>query len=101
MSEEIKFLTVEKAQRDLEDLYNYKIKDYLCGLPSLRVGTLKTGESLITFDHIPTNSNNFINFSTSNGINYIRLDTSVSGQVTAIYEAQENDITVFCTIEEI
>lgn len=101
MDDNVKFITVERAQQDIETLYNEKIKDYLCGLPHIKTFELKSGRTSAVFTGIPTDRNYIVDFLSSNGASYISLDTSVSGQITAKYKPQSEDVTIYCIIEEI
>lgn len=61
---------------------------------------LTAGNTQVTFD-VPTYGNNLIDFYTSNGVGCIEIDTTVTGQVTLTYEAQNVNITVYMKISEV
>ena len=63
--------------------------------------TLTAGQTSVTFTGLPTTDNYIADFYTSNGADYISLDTSTSGQVTVTYVAQSSNITVYMRLEEI
>ena len=63
--------------------------------------TLYEGDTEVVFYNLPDVSNYVANFYTSNGADYVTLDTSVEGQVTVTYYAQSEDITVYLRLEEI
>lgn len=67
---------------------------------SAQTQTLTAGQTQVTFD-VPTYGNNVITFYTSNGIPYIGLDDSVSGQVTLTFDVQTQNITIYMDIREV
>jgi len=61
--------------------------------------TLSAGSISVKFTNLPTTGNNVIDFFTTNGMNYTKIDTSVAGEVTLTYESQLSDVIVYCRIE--
>lgn len=55
----------------------------------------------VTFTNIPTSGDYLIDFFTSTGINYMAIDTSVSGQVTITFPHPSQTFTVYCVITEV
>lgn len=63
--------------------------------------TLVAGSTSVTFTNIPTTGNYLVDFYTSDGVPHTDIDTSTPGQVTVLFDAQSDNITVFCEIKEI
>lgn len=63
--------------------------------------TLQEGDTEITFSNLPITGNYVANIYTSNGADYIGLDSTEEGQVTLSYQVQNDDITVYLRLEEI
>lgn len=63
--------------------------------------TLLAGNTTVTFSDIPVSGDYFIDFYTSTGINYTSIDTSTAGQVTLIFDVQENDVEIYCEVRAI
>ena len=64
---------------------------------------LLAGDTSVTFTNLPTTTaDDYVaSFYTSNGANYLFIDTSITGQVTITYEVQNSDITVYLKLEKI
>lgn len=62
-------------------------------------GTLAANATTISFD-VPTYGTNLIDFYTSDGSNYLSIDTSVTGVVTLTFEALATSRTVYMEIRE-
>ena len=62
---------------------------------------LIAGQTSITFTNLPTQGNYISSFYTSNGISYISINNSISGQITVTYPPQSSGITVYLKLEEV
>ena len=62
---------------------------------------LIAGQTSITFTNLPTQGNYVASFYTSNGITYLSIDNSISGQITVTYPPQSSNITVYLKLEEV
>lgn len=62
--------------------------------------TLAAGATSVSFS-VPTSGDNVIEFFTSDGSNYLAINTSVTGVVTLTFEASDADIVVSCRIAEV
>ena len=93
----------EKAisEQDLHDFYTAILPYLGGGSGQIKTATLAVGDTSVTFTQIPTTGDYIVDFYTSNGINYTAIDTSVTGQVTLTYKAQEVAVTVYCQIKEV
>ena len=63
--------------------------------------TLAASATSVTFIGLPTTGNHIIDFFTSTGINYTAIDSSISGQVTLTFPAQQAAVTVYCRVSEV
>ena len=62
--------------------------------------TLAAGATSVSFS-VPTSGDYVIEFFTSDGSNYLAINTSVTGVVTLTFEASDADIVVSCRIAEV
>lgn len=62
--------------------------------------TLAAGATSVSFS-VPTSGDYAIEFFTSDGSNYLAINTSVTGVVTLTFEASDADIVVSCRIAEV
>lgn len=67
--------------------------------PTIKTATLAANATTVTFSQMPTTGNNIIKFYIEGGANYTAIDTTVAGQVTLTYEAENTARAVYCTIE--
>lgn len=67
--------------------------------PTIKTATLAANATTVTFSSMPTTGNNIIRFYIEGGANYTAIDTSVAGQVTLTYEAENAARAVYCIIE--
>lgn len=76
------------------------ITEYAAKKAEVKLATLTSGSTSVTFTELPTTGNYTIDFSASNGANYTAINTATAGQVTLTYDAQSADIVVKCRIME-
>lgn len=69
--------------------------------PIVLTKTLAANTTTVTFTGLPTTGNNMIDFFTSDGSDYIGIDTSTTGQVTLTFNTKNSSRTVNCRIEEV
>lgn len=61
---------------------------------------LEAGETEITFNNIPTTGDYIVEFFNSLGVNYTLIEPT-TGSCTLTYNAQDNDMDVYCEIREV
>lgn len=115
-----KKVSITVITKDVNDLTNYYSKtqtyaksetysksqvDDLVGQVSQNVKfysqSLSAGATTATFFNLPIDKDYIANLYASNGIDYLAIDLSVSGQVTVMYAPQSSAITVYLRLEEI
>ena len=99
--------TDEKTVADIDAMQSGDMDDVISPLPSVRPArftikkqVLTAGQTNITFNDIPTTGDYIVEFFNSLGVNYILIEPT-AGSCTLTYEAQNNDMDVYCEIREV
>lgn len=84
------------TEQRLKEFYD-EIFHYIDPYKKVLSETLAAGDTSVTFTGLPSGSDYLVDFYTTNGANYSSME-QVGNTVTLFFDAQVDDITVFCEI---